>query len=712
MQRYAPTPRQMLWGVLGAFVLMVLFVGIGYAVTSIPSPNSIATRQSTLLYYSDGKHVLARLGDTNRTNVSLSQVPVDVQHAVLSAEDRSFESEPGISPTGIVRALVVDLKGGDVQGGSTITQQYVKNAYLTQERTFTRKFKEIFIAVKLGNTKPKNEILTDYLNTIYFGRNAYGIQAAAKAYFNKNVGALDVAEGAVLAAVIRAPSAYDPTVNHAKAVDRWHYVINGMVKKHWLTAEKAAQLQYPQVQARDSKKVHNSDCVGWRFFVCQAVKEELTRDGIDEARQAAGGYRVFTTIDKAAQSAAVAAVEAHHGEYRADGVDKGRESGLISVQPGDGAVRAMYGGSDGCAQPDRIDDCLDLTGYGSNDHSNRRPPGSSFKPYTVITALKEGISLDSRFPGPSSVDVNGTTIHNSGDEGPCPQCTLTEALAKSVNTIFVPLAHKVGPDKVVANAYDAGIPKYRDLAEVPDITLGPDDVSPLDQAVGFATIAAQGIYAKPYLVATVKTSSGHSVFKAKKDTKRVFPADVMADTTYAMTKVLDCGSGGTACGKALSGRPAAGKTGTATGPNGGNENFNAWFIGFTPQMSTAVWYGNANRKKPVTTGGAPLYGGAPPAATWQQMMDGALQGKSVESFPPPAHVGHAINPSPSASASSGSPSPSKSPSSTPTPSISVTPTVLPPHSPPGHSPKPSPSPSQSSSAAAAASPRNTNPPGG
>src|SRR5438270_5968351 len=213
----------MLWGVLGAFVLMLLFVGIGYATTSIPSPNSIATRQSTLLLYSDGKHILARLGDTNRTNVKLSQVPVDVQHAVLSAEDRSFDSEPGISPTGILRALFVDLKGGDVQqGGSTITQQYVKNAYLSQQRTFTRKFKEIFIAVKIGNSRPKSVILDDYLNTIYFGRNAYGIQAASRAYFGKSVNRLDAAEGAVLAAVIRAPGLYDPHLDPAAAVQRWH----------------------------------------------------------------------------------------------------------------------------------------------------------------------------------------------------------------------------------------------------------------------------------------------------------------------------------------------------------------------------------------------------------------------------------------------------------------------------------------------------------
>jgi membrane peptidoglycan carboxypeptidase len=715
MQRYAPTPRQMLWGVLGAFVLMLLFVGVGYATTSIPSPNSIATRQATLLYYSDGKHVLARLGDTNRTNVKLSQVPVDVQHAVLSAEDRNFETEPGISPTGIMRAMFVDLKGGEVQGGSTITQQYVKNAYLTQARTFTRKFKEIFIAVKLGNTKPKDEILTDYLNTIYFGRNAYGIQAASKAYFNKDVNKLDVAQGAVLAAIIRAPSFYDPTANHGPAVQRWHYVIDGMVKKGWLSADKGASLQYPNVLKTTNKGVHNSDCVGPKFFICQAVKAELTKNGFDEARQAAGGYKVITTIDKAAQDAAVAAVKAHNGNYNGDGVDKGRESALVTVQPGDGAIRAMDGGGDGCQTPSRKDSCTDLTGVTGlyNPAADyRRSPGSSFKPYTLIAALQQGISLDSRFPGPSHIDfpgTNGKGISNSEGES-CGSCTLTQALAQSINTIFVPLAQKVGPDKVAQVAKDAGIPaqRIRPEDETPALTLGTAAVAPVDQAVGYATVAAQGVYAKPYLVASVKTSDGHSVFKAKKDTKRVFQSDVMADTTYAMTQVL---TNGTAAGKELNGRPAAGKTGT-NGERSGDKD--AWFVGFTPQLSTAVWYGNADPQKFVTDNGAPLYGGGLPALTWQQMMNGALQGKPVESFPPAAHVGHAINPSPSSSSSStSSPSPSKSDTPTPTPTLTtpVTPTVIPTHTPPGHSPPPSPAPSQSSTAAAGSWPNSTSPPG-
>jgi membrane peptidoglycan carboxypeptidase len=261
---------------------------------------------------------------------------------------------------------------------------------------------------------------------------------------------------------------------------------------------------------------------------------------------------------------------------------------------------------------------------------------------------------------------------------------LTEALAKSINTIFVPLAQRVGPDKVAQAAKDAGIPAHRIAVtdEVPAITLGTSAVAPIDQAVGYATIAAQGIYAKPYLVATVKTSTGHRVFQAKKDTHRALPADVMADTTYAMTQVL---TNGTAAGKGLSGRPAAGKTGTNGERNG---DYDAWFIGFTPQLSTAVWYGNADPKKFVTDNGNALYGSGLPALTWQQMMNGALAGKPVASFPPAAHVGTAINAAPSPTATStNSPSGSPTPTSTPT----ATPTVVPSTAPPKKTSSPTPS---------------------
>jgi membrane peptidoglycan carboxypeptidase len=672
---FLPSGRQMLWGVLAAFAFAVVLVGIAYASTSIPNPNSFATAQATTIYYKDGKTVMARFGNTSRIDVPLSKVPLPVRHAVLAAEDRNFYSEPGISPTGILRAMWVDLRGGDIsQGGSTITQQYVKNAYLTSQRTFSRKFKEIFIAVKLGNSRPKDEILDDYLNTIYFGRGAYGIQAAAQAYFNKDVSQLDAAQGALLASLISNPSLYSPDTSKAASRARFQYVVDGMAKEHWLPSGKTT-LSYPKVA--DVSHKQGKACVGPIGFICLAVQHSLATHGFDEARLEAGGYRVITTIGKKEEDAARKAMSDQKGYYQPNGLDKGREGAMVSIVPGDGAIRAMYGGSEYCPAKKHPDSCVDLTGIAS---SYGRPAGSSFKPYTLIAALKEGISLKSTFSGPPSIDVNGTTINNSEGES-CSVCTLTDALAKSINTIFVPLAIKVGPDKVATAAHDAGIPKSVKLSEVPVITLGVDDVSPLDQADAYATIAAQGVHADPYLVARVETQHHDVVYKAHKKTERVFPADVMADTTYAMTKVLDCSSGGTACGKALTGRPAAGKTGT-NGQRTGNKD--AWFIGFTPQLSTAVWYGNHNRKDPVTHDGAPLYGGDLPAAAWQEMMNLALAGAPVVPFPPPAYVGSAqgnatptTSTTPSAS-SSPTPTPSTSSVTVPTPSPSQSPIVPPP----------------------------------
>jgi membrane peptidoglycan carboxypeptidase len=686
--RYAPTPRQVLWGVLGAFVLLCAFVAITYALTTIPNPNQTATNQQNFYLFSNGK-VLAHGGEVNRVSIGLDQVPPIVRYAVLSAEDRSFESEPGISPTGIMRAFFTDLRGGDIQqGGSTITQQYVKNAYLSQQRTFTRKIKEIFIALKLSNTKSKNEILQDYLNTIYFGRNAYGIAAASEAYFGTRVSRLNAAQAAVLATVIRAPSFYDPSTNKAAALARWHYVINGMVKQGWLPGDEAAQLQFPKVLS-PSQSAANGDCSGPTGFICQAVRFDLIKHGFTDERLAVGGYRVYTTIDQTAQKAAVDAESANNGGFQTSGPDKGRESSLVSIQPGDGAIRAMYGGDVFCPPKQRRDSCTDLTGVDNNYH---RSPGSSFKPYTLIAALQQGISLDSRFPGPAHIDFPGTGgkgISNSQNETCLPDCTLSQALAKSINTIFVPLAAKVGPDKVAQVATDAGVnSKKHPLDPVPTITLGTSEVSVLDQAVGYATIAAQGIEAQPYLVAKVVTADGQVVYRAHKETHRAFPADVMADTTYAMTQVL--GPSGTAAGHGLPGRPAAGKTGT-NGEVVGNKD--AWFIGFTPQLSTAVWFGNAQRDHQVTSNGRPVYGGGLPATTWQQMMTAALVGKPVVTFPPPAHVGHSVNPSPTAPSSSGSPSPSNTPTLPVSPSPSVTRHTLPPII----SPSPSASSSPSSS---------------
>ncbi|HVT63884.1 MAG TPA: transglycosylase domain-containing protein [Mycobacteriales bacterium] len=679
LSQFAPRPKHVLWGSLFALVAFVIFAVIAYARTTIPTPSELAAQQSTTIYYSDGTTVLARLGSTNRTDVKLSEVPVAVQHAVLAAEDRHFYSEPGISPTGIVRALLVDLKGGDIsQGGSTITQQYVKNAYLSPRRTLTRKLKEILIATKLGQSRSKSTILEDYLNTIYFGRDAYGIESAAKAYFHETSADLTVEQGALLAAVIRAPSYYNEPANSAAEQARWHYVINGMVSQGWLSQHKASRLEFPKVK---KEKSAGASCHAETCFIRDAVEYELrNKDGISSSQLDLGGYKIVTTIDKKTEDAMVAAEKNVVPDNR-----KGTpESGAASVVPGDGAIQALYGGRGYCrSTKTNPDACIDLSGA---TDSWARPPGSSFKVFTLIAALKKGISLSSRFDGPPTVTLAGppvTQIHNSSPGESCYGCSLQVAFARSINTIFVPLAKRVGPDKVVQAAYDAGIPESRKLSPVPDIALGPDQVSPLELATAYATIAAQGQYAAPYLVKSVTTLNGQRVYHASPHPSQVFPKDVMADTTYAMTKVLQ--PGGTAYGHGLYGRPSAGKTGTT------DNNTNAWFTGFTPQLCTSVWIGNVDREKTVAVGGVgEVFGGTLPAEVWQQTMNAALAGQPVLPFPGVAGVGSPIASTTAVPTETATATTSETPTVAPTitPTVTVSPTESPTFSEPPVSPTP------------------------
>ncbi|MHB2022999.1 MAG: transglycosylase domain-containing protein [Mycobacteriales bacterium] len=698
-----PTWRQVLVSVLGGIALVALFLVIGYITTTVPNPSTFAVAQTTVVYASDGHTVLGRFGAVNRTDVALSKVPVTVQHEVLAAEDRHYYSEPGISITGMLRALYVDVTGGSLaQGGSTITQQYTKNAFLTQQRTFSRKIREVFIAVKLDHTESKSTVLHNYLNTIYFGRGVYGIQAAARAYFGVDVSRLDAAQGAVLAGLIDAPSIYDPYVDASAARARWQYVLSGMVAMHWLSPARAAALRYPHVLPPKPAQV----TVGPSGFILDQVKLDLAAHGFPEARLAAGGYRVYTTIDPKAQQAAITAENQLHAKV-------GKPvSALVSVQPGNGAIRAWYGG--------RVYDNPKVAGSFIDLATVREQPGSSFKPYTLITALEQGMGLNTTFNGYSPMTIPGYgVLHNASNET-CVPCTLTEALARSINTVFVPLAIKVGPANVRRTARAAGVNEplvgKRGYPEA-GIAIGIYPVTPLDQATGFATIAAQGIYARPYLVAKVVTSGGRVVYQAHPQTRRVFSAAVASNVIYAMEQVLT-NPAGTAYGKALAnGRPAAGKTGTATNP--ANQDTNDWFIGFTPQLSTAVWMGNLNGSALVNRYGVALFGGGPPATAWQTFMNLALANAPIVQFPPPAPIGgqnsiYTPSPTPSASPSprpkraSPTPSPRPSPSLLPTPASSPSPSPYP--SPTGPAPLPSlttsasPQPSPSASPGGSSSP--------
>jgi membrane peptidoglycan carboxypeptidase len=548
-------------------LLLVGGCAIGYAATDVPPPSKIATDQALRLLYADGSE-MARFGK-NRIIVRLNQVSPAAQHAVLAAEDRDFYSEPGISIKGIGRALFTNVKGGGVsQGGSTITQQYAKNAFLTQERTFSRKIKEVFIAVKMSRTVSKDQILEDYLNTIYFGRGAFGIEAASETYFGRHASQLTAAQGAVLASSIRSPAGYDPERHLERAKARWAYVLDGMVKKGWLTQEARAAAKYPVVLKRSKGQSVHGDL----DHIRDQVIEELQRHGFAEDRIAAGGLTVRTTIDRKAQDAARETVEhvIPPAKKPTDAV-----SALVSIQPGTGRVVAYYGGGT-------------AGGFDYADGEKGVQPGSSMKPYVLATALTEGKKLGDKYDGHSPQEVCGDTVHNDEGDPAFGNIDLATGLAYSVNTVYTRLACDVGPKKVVELAHKAGIRTpldgEGDLSQQVALGSGGYEVRPLDHADGYATFAAKGLHATPFFVLQIQDRHGNVLYKAKPKNQRVFDEDVAADATFAMQKVVSEGTGKNA---KIPGRPTAGKTGTTT------SNANAWFCGFTPQLATVVWVGRA-----------------------------------------------------------------------------------------------------------------------
>ncbi|MDX6267002.1 MAG: hypothetical protein QOD70_1742 [Frankiales bacterium] len=672
------------------FGLLVVAMVIGYLLTDVPSPNKIATDQATQITYVSGTPI-GSLGK-NRTIVPLSEVSKDAQHAVLAAEDRGFYSEPGISITGIGRALFANVQAGGVQqGGSTITQQYAKNAFLTQDRTFSRKIKEVFIAVKMSQTVSKDTILADYLNTIYFGRGAYGIEAAAQTYFHTPAVKLTAAQGAVLASSIRSPAGYDPANHLDKAKSRWTFVIAGMVKEGWLSKADAAALHYPTVD----KIKQDASFPGTLDYVRQQVIAELTAHGFTESELQSGGLLVKTTIDKKAEDAAIATEHAMV-EAKAKASDRNPAvSALVSIEPGTGRVVAYYGGKGGGFD------------YASD---GRVQPGSSMKPYVLATALTEGKSLSTQYDGSSPQTVCGQLAHNDQGDPPFGNIDLATGLQYSVNTVYLHLACDVGPSKVRDLAHKAGLgpdPLDGEGSPSAQIALGSGgyEIRPLDQADGYATFAAQGVQADPYFVEAV-----YRVHNGKPDSKpfyshalkrqTAFSADVAADATSAMVKVVQAGTGTNA---QLSGRPTAGKTGTTT------KNTNAWFCGFTPQLATAVWIGNVHGGTVTLGGRTGIYGGTVPAQIFKQYMDAALQGKPVVPFPPKVGVGTASTPTATVSpTATATPSPTPTtvftkPPVIPTSPPPVVPTLGPSATPPASSPPPSP-PAPSNAASPASSP--------
>ncbi|MGW1809265.1 transglycosylase domain-containing protein [Streptomyces sp. NPDC002078] len=631
-RRIIPTWRL----VLGTFVIgILLLVGLfflGYSMVNIPPANALATKQANVYLYADGSQ-LARDGQINRENVSLAQVSKDAQHAVLAAEDRDFYTESAIDPKAMIRAAWNTATGKGKQSGSTITQQYVKNYYLGQEQTVTRKAKEFFISIKLDRNKSKDEILEGYLNTSYFGRNAYGIQSAAQAYYGVDAQNLDPARAAYLAALVNAPSEYDVVAhpeNKAAAVARWNYVLDGMVKKGWLSQSQRAGMKFPMPK----EQTVSTGMSGQRGYLVEAVKHYLTTNNIlTDDQLATGGYRITTTIQKNRQNAFVKAVNDQliaKLDKKNNKVDRYVRAGGASVDPKTGKVVAMYGGIDYVKQ------------YTNGATRGDFQVGSTFKPFVFTSAVQNGsttqdgrpITPNTLYDGTNERPVQGWSggayAPQNEDQKSYGQIDVTKATDLSVNAVYAQMAVDVGPSKVKQTAIDLGIPSDTpDLQPYPSIALGTATASVLDMAEGYATLANHGKHGTYTLIEKITKDGTDEVKLPEQSVKQVVSREAADTTTSILQSVVD---NGTATAAQAAGRPAAGKTGTAENDTA------AWFAGYTPDLATVV---SVMGQDPVTAKHMPLYGalgqaringGGAPTQIWAQYTADALKNTSASAF--------------------------------------------------------------------------------
>ncbi len=638
---------------LGAGALVAAYVGI-----KVPAAGAEVQSQTTTVYYAGGRKVMGTFEVQKRQLVELSTLPTYVGGAVIAAEDRTFETNSGISVTGMARALINNATGGKKQGGSTLTQQYVERYYVEKTTTdYIGKFRETLLALKITQEESKPEILERYLNTIYFGRDSYGIQAAAQSYFKVDAKDLTISQAALLAGIIPSPINWDPAVSPTKAEARWNIVMSAMLEdKHITQAEfDAAQFPTTVVYQRSAKYT------GTAGYLLKMVEDEMATEAINISKEQLdrGGYKIITTVQKPVQDQLTASVEKLWSGELTDGATPPSENLKVaasSVDPSSGGVIALYGGKD------FLTDQVNRATYG-----NGMQAGSTFKPFTLVAALKEGISLDTRFSGKSPMTLDGwgsgdQKVSNFGGSS-YGSIDLVDATADSVNTVYAQLNLEVGADKTAQVAKDAGI--LTPVEAVPSNVLGSSSVHPLDMANAYATFAAQGVHHDVHIVSQVLNPDGSVNYQTDGDPERKFEQDVMADATYAMTQVVQKGSGKPYI--APLGVPIAGKTGTSTG------NISAWFVGYTPTISTAVALSQVGDDgssevtiKPFGPSpyGGPLgevTGGSIPARLWAEYMGPVLdmeQFAKQRDFPPRADVGD-------------------KPTSSPTPTPTATPTTEP-----------------------------------
>lgn len=605
------------------FVAGSTLFALAWFTVDIPDPNAYVNSQATVIQYSNGQEI-GRIGAQNRQILPLAKIPLRLRYAVMAAEDRSFYSNRAFSIKGLSQAVLSNvITLGNGRGGSTITQQYAKTAFLTPERSIQRKIKELVISLKLENAMSKDQILENYLNTIYFGRGSYGVQTAAQQYFNRNVNQLSISQSAVIASILRSPGLYDPYYgdtaqrerNAARLEARFKYVIDGMRELKWITEEEAAAAKLPRITPRNS----GGSLSGPKGYIIDAVQKELSKLGFTQEQLMVGGYVIKTTLEQRAQQSAVDAVNKLYPSKAPENL----HIGLAAIRPGTGEVIAMYGGKDYVVR--QLNDATQSIALA----------GSTFKPFALVAALEQGIPLTSMWNGdsPQVFDDLGKPyrVDNYGGEG-WGQIDLLTATQHSVNTIYVPLGIKAGLDRVVDVARRAGIPESVAMMPTPSVSLGVASPHVIDVTNAYATFAANGIYSRPYMVAQVIGPNKGVLYQGKPVTQEVFSKDVMADLTYALKSVVN---GGTGAAALALGRPAAGKTGTS------QSNASAWFSAYTPQLaaSVALFRDSASESLNGIGGLTSVTGGSFPARIWTAFMKGALKNEPVLDFPAPANIG-------------------------------------------------------------------------
>lgn len=632
-------------GLIAFAVVVVLF--------PIPEPNESAVAESSEVYYADGTSLVGSFGEITRSSVPLAEIPVQAQRAVLAAEDRGFYEHWAIDPVAITRAFINNLTGGSTQGGSTITQQYVKNLFLTQDQTYVRKIKELIISIKIEVVKSKDGILDGYLNTIYYGRGAYGIEAASQIYFGHPASELTLNESVALAAMIQAPGGFEPEENAEGLAARMKYVADGMVEQGWITAEEGAAVTLPTFLP---KAASENRLQGEAGYIMQTVRSEMEELGYTDDELDAGGLRIISTIDKLGQEAVTRTVAENGPENGTEGL----RIGIAAIDPATGGIIAMYGGPDY------------LTNQLNNATQARGQGGSTFKPFALTAAFQDNINLESMWNGNSPQTISGYTLENEGNKS-WGIVSLLEATENSINTPFVHVEDEVGVDKVIDAAYKAGLPQDTPgIEQNLTFVLGTASPTPVELASTYTTFATRGLHRDPTIIKQVFRGQAED-YAAQPGGEKRFEANIMDNVNFALQKVVTNGTGKRA---SELGRPAAGKTGTT------DDNKSAWYVGYTPQMVAAVMMvkedENGNPVSLSGTGGLnQVFGGSFPLAMWLGFAEDYLADKPVEEFVKPEKIPGTNNPAVAKPSPSAIPTEQPSPTATPEPSPGVPPTASP-----------------------------------